>query len=50
MNLVVALHEILGHGTGKLLVKDVESGKFNFSPDLINPLTDEKIDQFYLST
>ena len=50
MNIVVALHETLGHGTGKLLIKDAQSGKLNFPSDLINPLTGKLIDKFYLST
>ena len=48
--LLVALHELLGHGTGKLLTKDVETGKYNFDyENLLNPYTNEKIDTCYLS-
>lgn len=45
----VVLHEILGHGTGKLLTEEPE-GNFNFdinSPPL-NPLTGKPIDTWYL--
>jgi dipeptidyl-peptidase-3 len=45
----VVLHEILGHGTGKLLVED-SSGDFNFDSERppLNPLTDKPIDSWYL--
>ena len=46
----VALHELLGHGTGKLLTRDVKTGKQNFPKDLKNPFTGEKITTEYLST
>lgn len=42
----VALHELLGHGSGKLLKKN-EDGTTNYSADLINPLTGQLIEQCY---
>lgn len=50
LTLIVALHELLGHGTGKLLVKDVKTGELNFPADLKNPYTGEEITTYYLST
>ena len=50
LTLIVALHELLGHGTGKLLTKNVETGEFNFPQDLKNPFTGEPITTYYLST
>ena len=39
----VALHELLGHGSGKLLMQD-KNGKLNFNKDkVINPLTKKPI-------
>lgn len=37
--LIVALHELLGHGTGKLLTKDATTGELNYPADLKNPFT-----------
>ena len=42
----VALHELLGHGTGKLFRKS-ETGELNFDSLLINPLTGNLITTFY---
>jgi len=44
--LVVALHELLGHGSGKLLKED-ESGELNFPSDLKDPFTNENIAGYY---
>jgi len=49
LTLIVALHELLGHGTGKLLTKDVNTGELNFPKDLKNPFTGEEITTYYLS-
>jgi hypothetical protein len=48
--LIVALHELLGHGTGKLFTKNSETGELNYPADFKNPFTNELISTAYLST
>jgi len=42
----VGCHELLGHGSGRLFNQGGD-GKFNFSPDLIHPITKEKVSSYY---
>jgi hypothetical protein len=49
--LIVALHELLGHGTGKLYTIDAETGKMNFDENELNPYTNKPAKETaYLST
>ena len=42
----VALHELLGHGSGRLLAQN-EDGSFNYDTNAVNPATNQVIDSFY---
>eukprot|EP00027_Filamoeba_sp_ATCC50430_P014115 CAMPEP_0168574354 /NCGR_PEP_ID=MMETSP0413-20121227/19031_1 /TAXON_ID=136452 /ORGANISM="Filamoeba nolandi, Strain NC-AS-23-1" /LENGTH=500 /DNA_ID=CAMNT_0008607681 /DNA_START=550 /DNA_END=2052 /DNA_ORIENTATION=- len=42
----VGIHELLGHGTGKLLMEDADGVK-NFDSNLINPLTNAPVSSWY---
>ena len=50
LTLIVALHELLGHGTGKLFTKNLETGELNFDKDLKHPFNGEEITTYYLSS
>lgn len=43
LTLIVALHELLGHGTGKLYTLNDKGEPSNFSPETLNPFTKEPI-------
>jgi len=42
----VGIHELLGHGSGKLFIKDAQ-GNFNFNRNCINPLTQKPVESWY---
>jgi dipeptidyl-peptidase-3 len=50
LTLIVALHELLGHGTGKLFIKNTETGEINYPADLKHPLTGGEITTAYTQT
>jgi dipeptidyl-peptidase III len=45
--MITALHELIGHGSGKLLTKNIENGETNYPIDLVNPITGEPIKNPY---
>ena len=45
-NPLVGLHELLGHGSGKLLRKEAD-GSLNFPGELVNPLDGMKVSKMY---
>jgi len=50
LTLQVALHELLGHGTGKLFTKDATTGELNYDGDMKHPYKDGPITTAYSST
>jgi dipeptidyl-peptidase-3 len=48
MFFIVAYHELLGHGCGKLFSEN-SAGEKNFNENLINPFTNKKIETWYKS-
>lgn len=51
IKILTSIKQLLGYGSGKLLrvQKENDQEKSNFNRDLINPLTGEKIDKYYLN-
>ena len=47
LTLIVALHELLGHGTGKLFTRNTETGEKNFADDVKHPITGELVTTYY---
>lgn len=47
LTLIVALHELLGHGTGKLFIKNSETGEINYPADLEHPFNGGPITTAY---
>lgn len=47
-NITTAVHELLGHGSGKLL-SDISPGKYNFDKEnpSINPITGDSVSTWY---
>jgi dipeptidyl-peptidase-3 len=43
---VVALHELIGHGSGKIFLQNAD-GSFNFPKDVKNPFTNEVVTSYY---
>jgi len=43
----VALHELLGHGTGKLFIKNDTTGEANFNTERKNPLNGKDLTTYY---
>ncbi|CAG9864235.1 unnamed protein product [Phyllotreta striolata] len=44
--LQVGLHELLGHGSGKIFKRE-RDGSYNFPPNLMDPLTGKPLETFY---
>lgn len=48
MSINVGVHELLGHGTGKLFIQK-EDGSKNFSPDAVDPISGKPVASWYKS-
>eukprot|EP00388_Colpodella_angusta_P042295 GDKK01055834.1.p1 GENE.GDKK01055834.1~~GDKK01055834.1.p1 ORF type:complete len:386 (+),score=70.01 GDKK01055834.1:1-1158(+) len=46
LSLNVGIHELLGHGSGKLLTENSD-GTFNFDKSLVNPFTGKAVESWY---